>query len=239
MIKEALKYIVGLSETKTQILNGAIYSDKLLFPVYEEVAEPIHTTTLGSIVDYIKNGVDGGEYSEKIVIHISSPTNVSVFSELYGDSKKRDSFLTVAAEIPVFSFEKFYDAESFNIKMQSIFLDTNDKEAILLTIGNLKDSAVKTTSDDGISQTVTVKTGIAAVGEAKVPNPVELKPYRTFTEVAQPSSSFVFRMKEGGYCGLFEADGGAWKRIAIESIKIHLEHELAEEMKGGKIVILS
>ena len=142
-------------------------------------------------------------------------------------------------KVPVFQFEKFYDTESFNIKMQSIFLDTDDKEAILKTVGNLKEDAVKTISDDGISQAVTVKTGIAAAGEAKVPNPVELKPYRTFTEVEQPSSPFVFRMKEGGYCGLYEADGGAWKRIAIGNIKAHLELKLAEEMEVGNIVILS
>ena len=64
-----------------------------------------------------------------------------------------------------------------------------------------------------------------------VPNPVTLRPYRTFTEVTQPESEFVFRMKDDSmsvYCALFEADGGAWKREAMKNIKEHLEVELVD-----------
>ena len=30
-----------------------------------------------------------------------------------------------------------------------------------------------------------------------VPNPVKLRPYRTFAEIEQPESSYVFRIKDG------------------------------------------
>ncbi|MED3469309.1 hypothetical protein P4485_32040, partial [Bacillus thuringiensis] len=86
-------------------------------------------------------------------------------------------------------------------------------------IGNVVDEMVKGIEDDGVSQAVTVKTGTATRGQAKVPNPVELMPYRTFVEVEQPESRFVFRMREGARCGLFEADGGAWKLEAMNNIK--------------------
>lgn len=66
--------------------------------------------------------------------------------------------------------------------------------------------------------------------DAVIPSPVRLKPYRTFTEVDQPESDFVFRMKEDKYdgvqCALFEADGGAWKLHAMESIQEYLEEQL-------------
>lgn len=56
------------------------------------------------------------------------------------------------------------------------------------------------------------------------------KPYRTFLEVDQPVSEFIFRMKQDKYdgvlCALFEADGGAWKMEATERIKKYLESEL-------------
>lgn len=46
----------------------------------------------------------------------------------------------------------------------------------------------------------------------------------------QPESDFVFRMKEDKYdgvqCALFEADGGAWKLHAMESIQEYLEEQL-------------
>lgn len=90
-----------------------------------------------------------------------------------------------------------------------------------------------------MTQKATVKTGIASKGEAIVPNPVILKPYRTFVEVDQPLSQFVFRMKQDKYdgiqCALFEADGGAWKIEAMKSIKEYLKEQL--EGIEGFIVI--
>ena len=79
--------------------------------------------------------------------------------------------------------------------MQAMFETTTDLTGILRIVGNLKDSAVKTVNDDGISQQVTVKMGVSRVGEEILPNPVVLKPYRTFLEIDQPESAFVFRMK--------------------------------------------
>ena len=57
--------------------------------------------------------------------------------------------------------------------------------------------------------------------------PEALCPYRTFPQIAQPSSLCVFRLKsrEGAVplCGLFEADGGAWKVTAVDSIRAWLD----------------
>ena len=69
--------------------------------------------------------------------------------------------------------------------------------------------------------------GIARVEDVPVPNPVELMPYRTFREVTQPTSTFILRLKPGRdgalpTCALFEADGGAWKLRAIQSIAAYL-----------------
>ena len=94
----------------------------------------------------------------------------------------------------------------------------------------MEDSTVSQYSDDGISQKATIKTGIASKGDALVPNPVKLRPYRTFHEVQQPMSEFIFRMKsdDSVKCALFEADGGAWENVAMRNIKDYLEVELAD-----------
>ncbi|MNW60692.1 hypothetical protein D3C74_386970 [compost metagenome] len=70
----------------------------------------------------------------------------------------------------------------------------------------------------GMTQSVVAKTGVATVEDVKVPNPVLLAPYRTFVEVEQPESSFVFRMKDGPSAALFEADGGAWRNDVIANV---------------------
>ena len=110
--------------------------------------------------------------------------------------------------------------------LQSAFVDDEDKAKLLKYTALITDDTVKNFGDDGISQKVTVKTGVASVSDAVVPNPVTLAPFRTFPEVIQPESKFIFRMKEGPSAALFEADGGAWRNKAILNIKAYLEKEL-------------
>ena len=86
--------------------------------------------------------------------------------------------------------------------------------------------------DTGVGQKAAIKKGVASLQEVEVPSPCRLMPYRTFTEVAQPMSNFIFRVKDndryGVTCALFEADGGAWKNEAKANIKAYLEKELAD-----------
>ena len=67
---------------------------------------------------------------------------------------------------------------------------------------------------------------------------MKLKPYRTFTEVEQPESDFIFRMKDMGSvcCALFEADGGAWRNVAMHNIKAYLQEQLKHY---GHITVLA
>ena len=73
--------------------------------------------------------------------------------------------------------------------------------------------------------------GVASLAQAKTPNPVTLRPYRTFNEVAQPASQFVFRINKSANLALFEADGGKWKLEAVERIANYLKNELASNKK--------
>ena len=114
---------------------------------------------------------------------------------------------------------------------------TPEVESILSIVGNLRDEHVKTVGDDGISQSVAVRTGISSVEDVAIPNPVTLQPYRTFLEVEQPESEFIFRMQRGHegqlpVCGLFEADAGAWELKAITNIR----DWLGQRIKDVKII---
>lgn len=71
------------------------------------------------------------------------------------------------------------------------------------------------------------KTGVAKLNDVVVPNPVTLAPYRTFPEIEQPKSKFIFRMQSGPTATLFEADGGAWRNEAMKNIKVWLKTALS------------
>lgn len=228
MIKEALQYVVGLSEPTINEIDGRQYSDKPLVRIdYIPKAKAIKMATLRSLVDYIKSEAD--TMSDRMIVHVVSPTQVNLFSNLDCD-RNREYMVEVHAELPEFPFDQFIGHETFLISVQSKFVPNTDSDLLLKFAGTVESGTITDYGDDGISQKATVKTGVASKADAVIPSPVRLKPYRTFTEVDQPESDFVFRMKEDKYdgvqCALFEADGGAWKLHAMESIQEYLEEQL-------------
>lgn len=232
MIKSAIQYIVDLAKPDIQKFDGEIYSDKKLHHINPiPYAEKIEMNTLSSLVEYIKSGID--RYSGKMIIHIKSPTLVSMYSAL-DDKREREHIVDVIANVPKFNFGCFDNHESFVIGIQSKFVDdiNTDKSLLLKFAGTVEAGSIAEYGDDGISQKATVKTGIASKGDAIIPSPAKLKPFRTFVEVEQPISDFIFRMKDdrcgGVQCALFEADGGAWKIVATDLIKVYLRRELKE-----------
>lgn len=102
----------------------------------------------------------------------------------------------------------------------SSFIENEDRNKLLKVSGNIKEENVKSVGDDGVSQSAAIKVGVASVAEVVIPNPVILAPFRTFPEVIQPESKFIFRMQTGPQCALYEADGGAWRNVAMEKRNI-------------------
>lgn len=229
MIKEALQYIVGLGKAEEHMINGACYSDKPLHRIdtYYPKADAIEMHTLTSLVDYIKSEVD--EMPPRMIVEVKSPTEVELYSKL-DPNRDRESLVVASARVPAFEFDRFVEHEKFCINLQSKFIPSDDRELILKFAGTVEAGSVSEYGDDGVTQKATIKTGLASKGDAIVPNPVCLRPYRTFLEVEQPESAFVFRMKQDSYgsvmCAIFEADGGAWKMDATQAIKEYLQREL-------------
>ena len=192
-------------------------------------ASAIQMNTLTSLVDYLKAGVDS--MADKMLVQVVSPMKVRVLSMLDAD-RKREELVDVEAMIPDFEYGRYMGNERFIIALQSKFIANDDRALLLQFAGTVKDESIAQYGDDGVTQKATIKTGITSVGDAVVPNPVKLRPFRTFIEVEQPESAFVFRMRQaeghGVECAIFEADGGAWKNAAMKSIKEYLQYELAE-----------
>lgn len=238
MIKKALEYLMEtMSPVKIQTIDGETYSDRPMHRInHNPKAAPIELNTLTSLVDYIVSEFDT---HDKLFVHVVSPTCVEVFSELDRD-RKREKLLAVNALVPHFNFGQFMDHEAFCIGLQSKFLDADDRALLLKFAGTVEAGSVAEYGDDGVTQKATVKTGLASKADAVVPNPVNLRAYRTFLEVQQPKAQYVFRMKQGNMgavqCALFEADGGAWQIEAKDDIKLYLVKELA---RYDDIVVIS
>ena len=242
-LKEALQYITGLKaesmEPKLLEINGEKYCTKDLTRYHRfPMASSLSVNTLTALVDYIKGKPE--ELRGSSILHVVSPTKVLLYSGLI-DERKRETLMEAKAIVNEFRFDDYYDQERFLIELQANFVETEDLTTIMQVAGNIKSGTTANYSDDGVSQKTTIKSGVE-LADVIVPNPVKLRPYRTFAEIEQPESSYVFRIKDserGPHFKLVEADGGLWKNATMKKIKEYLEFELAEELKEHHITVIA
>ena len=244
-IKAALEYAVRLKDEQKVIHQekGKTWVDiekgclKELEPI--KYASAIEVNSLTGLVDYIKSQFDKTEKEsmEEMLLHVESPIEVTLLSKLNAD-RKRESLIKSSAILDKFPFGRFMHSEQFNINILSLFDRTDDAEAILECSSSIRIDGGADLRDNGVSQQVTVVQG-AKAGTAEVPSPALLKPFRTFLEVDQPESQFIFRLNGDGECALFEADGGLWKYEAMENVKSYLETKLKDEIQSGLIKIIA
>ena len=220
MLKEMIEKIEQMATPELIELSERPYTTRPVFPVLEPKVVPLEINTLAGIVDYLTVMPDFE--SDKKIIHIKSHDSVDVITDIYGEFHERQTLIKAKCILKQFKFGQWHDLESFIIAIQTFFIQDETTAAILRITGNLASGTSVEHLDDGITQQVKAKTGIARVENVSLPNPVTLRPYRTFLEIDQPPGLFVFRMRQtqsmGVECAIFEADCGMWQLTAIQSI---------------------
>lgn len=236
LLINAMKHIAALSKPEIFEIDGKQLSSKTLYPIIHDEPVPEHliVNTLTGLVDYIESSKDDCFDLEKSIIHIVDHQTVSLFSGTFGKKHQRlEHVISIATNLMKkgYMFGHPQSIESFIISLQSDFIKTDESVKLGQFVSGIKVSAKAEFKDTGYSQIVTAQKGVSLVEEVEVPNPVILQPIRTFLDVIQPESSFVFRLtasdeKRGVLCSLHEAGGGSWKLTAIQNIKDWLVKKL-------------
>lgn len=222
--KELYQQIRADARPELVEVEGRTYSTSKLNEVLEPQQNVLEVTTLTSLKDYIESRVDEIDKS-KILLHIKSPIEVRIISCVFGEFKQRTLLMKAeSSTLPSIRLNTYLSSETFNIQTQSCFVDSFDRAKVLAFSGNAQHVISSAISDDGVTQAVSVAAGVASKASKALPNPVTLQPYRTFLEVEQPASAFIFRAQgseesKGISFGLWEADGGAWRMIAMQNIR--------------------
>ena len=238
MLKEFIEKILSLGAPNIKEINGIQFSDKTLHeipreakPITRPAPEKLPVKTLSGLVDFVK--------SKECVrwpmmyILVNEPDKVLVVTDPRED-ESRVKLFAAEADLPSIRYGSFMDQESMIIMLRSLFVMTDDTKALLTLISNIKEENVRTTSDSGAYQEVVAKTGVGVVGPVTVEPIQKLKPFRTFVEIDQPVSEFLFRLQPGkqGSGGptmaIFEADGGAWRNTARGNVSAFLKEALKE-----------
>ena len=234
LTENAINKILSLATIEEMEIDGRKYTTGVMHPVFEPIPAPLTVNTLTGFVDYTEKC---GEDFLQAVVQVVNHSKVSLVSKLLGKFEQRKEYVVATTDMypNAFTYGSYYSTEKFLIALQTHFEEGWDRANILKLVGNIRDEKVNTVADDGISQQVTAKVGVAYVETADVPNPVTLAPYRTFREVEQPASKFVFRMKPGAEgelptCALFEADGSVWKISAVKLIRDFLSEKVSKDI---------
>lgn len=221
---------------KTEVLpiDGINYTTKPVFDPRQQ--EPVGTAlavaTLQGLVDY---AVAHPKADEPWIAHVVDYHQVELISPPFGRFHQRRVYARAVAAWPEgLKFGTYLDLETFNVQLQSIFVDKFDRARVLALVGKVESVNSAEIADDGVAQSVALKAGIARSERAEAPNPVTLAPFRTFIDIEQPESKFVFRLRAATppTAALHEADGGAWKRESIIRIKAWL----TENLPAAKVI---
>lgn len=238
--KDGLEYLVEvgkkLSPVETLTFGDRKYTRQEIKPVTEPLVSALQISTLQSLIELLSSDFGGGFEqfdAKKHVIHVVSEKLVQVVSAQSNAWKNRETLVSCSlTEILAFPFGQFQNQDKFIIGLLSSFTKDGDRDDLARLAGAARAQAVTLSHDDGIAQEVTVSGGAHLVDKVTAKNLVSLAPYRTFRDVAQPVSQFLFRIQQSGEnlptFALYEADGGAWKLDAIASIAAKLSAGLAK-----------
>jgi hypothetical protein len=198
-------------------------------------------STLTAVKDYIAAQIaqndllpvaDHGPKPD-LVVQVVSPTRVLVLSPIVGAQRQQFVYLQAEPMLPKLRLGDWLNMEEFHIQLLSCFVESDERTALQQFVGKLKTGLAAEIEDDGVSQAVTVMSGMTRTETVKPKNPWALAPFRTFPEVLQPECDMVLRMKtvKSGealqcYAALHEADGGAWRMRAVTAIGAWLRGEL-------------
>ncbi|MEA4920648.1 MAG: hypothetical protein VB078_07000 [Clostridiaceae bacterium] len=236
MLKEAIEKITELATPKTYVIGNDTYTTERLERVKPFVARPVELAVSGldSICKLVRSEID--KIDAIIMIRVSSHDTVDVFTSYLADYV-RNNLYTAKADVPGFR-AGWRDYEQAVIEIRSLFIPNAGSNYLLDLISRMnKDNSV-TSEDNGVTQTVQAKQGIALNTLVQINPRVELTPFRTFLEVDQPSSEYLLRVDDTGKIGLFEADGGVWKLEAKGNVAKYFEASLSDLVEVGKVVVM-
>ena len=227
----------AVQEIRASLVVPADYddaNDKLLPPGWtkleRKIPEPaaLVVTTLGAVVSYLTENPDRLDLT-KTIVHVGDPDRVDVLGVLNLESAderravRRIRFMSARPIASKFKFGEFVDCEEAVIGLQAEFVVTPERDGVVKLLSSIKEGNVRETTDDGIGQEVVVRGGVTVADRATVPNPVRLRPFRTFPEVEQPESMFILRVRSAGEgskprVAFFDADGRKWRVDAIAAV---------------------
>lgn len=237
MLRDFVNRIAEMAAPTIKEIDGSVYSSKELVHVVDKKPMPscIDLTGLDSVCKMVRNEAE--HVGLQIFIQVKDYSSVVVFTSLDSD-EDRLYLYKCKADTPAVSVDRFIPYEKAVIELRSLYIPNEDTDYLLNLLSSISNESRVTSTDNGVTQKVEAKAGIALSSMVTVKPRVTLRPFRTFIEVAQPESDFLLRISEKGEVGLYQADGGVWKLEATRNVAAYFEKELKDLIEAGVVVVI-
>jgi len=228
MIKEAIDKILDMSKPevikqagRTFFLQGNGVRAELLPAVTK-----LESCSLDGLLLYAERFFPVSiEEKDAAFIHVESPTCVKLYGPKQANGAHSLDYIATA-KVNHFPFGNKLSQEEMVIKLRCCFAENEDLTRLIAGISAITSGPVTTSIDDGISQTVTVKSGVSLKAETQI-NPIrELSAYRSFPGIASPDAKFLFRVHQNKEIGtvqfaLHDMEGDLWMSAIVGRLKDH------------------
>ena len=230
MLAEMIDKIVSLKETKIFEIAVQTYSDANLTRIPPHVDRPdsVSVSGLDAVCKLVRTEI--AKVGTTIMVHVRDYNKVEVMTTYLPDFS-RNVLYRAQADAPGMR-TGWRDRETSLIELRSLFIPNEGTEYLLDLLSRMS------TNDNGVTQAVTARQGVALNAVVNVRPRIKLQPFRTFLEVAQPESEFLLRVDSEKGIAFFEADGGIWRLEAKRNIAEYFERGLKDLIEQGKVVIM-
>ena len=237
MLRDFVNKLMELAAPTTVEVDGSVYSNQKLVHIQDKKPMPrcIDLTGLDSICKMVRNEAE--HVGQQIFIQVKDYRNVSVFTSLDSD-EDRLYLYKCAADTPAVTTDRFMDYEKAVIELRSLYIPNDGTDYLLQLLSSISNESKVTSTDNGVTQKIEAKSGIALNSMVTVKPRVTLQPFRTFIEVAQPASEFILRINDRGEIGFYQADGGVWKLEATRNVAGYFEEQLQDLIDNGTVVVI-
>ena len=237
MLKDFVNRLVELAAPTFHEVDGSVYSNQQMVHIQDKKPMPrcIDLTGLDSVCKMVRNEAE--HVGLQIFIQVKDYRSVSVFTSLDSDEDRLYLYKCVA-DTPAVTTDRFMAHEKAIIELRSLYIPNEGTQYLLQLLGSISNESKVTSSDNGVTQQVEARSGIALNSMVKIEPRVTLQPFRTFIEVEQPASEFLLRISERGEIGFFPADGGVWKLEATRNVAGYFENALKDLIESGNVVVI-
>jgi len=188
----------------------------------------------GAEIDTLRTELE--KVGTTIMVQVKSNDTVEVMTTYLSDFS-RNTLYRAKADAPGLR-TGFRGREVALIELRSLCIPNEGTAYLLDLLSRMTNENSVSTNDNGVTQTVEARQGVALNALIEIKPRVMLRPFRTFLEVEQPESEFLLRVDPDEGIGFFEADGGIWKLEAKKNIADYFLKNMGDLIDAGKVVVM-